>query len=240
MPAHRKAIQGTCLRRKFPNEDVWGFADRFGPPDLIVRSTPFTVPAVAQDAWHKPTVETGLTEPRWVRAIEIRPGTVKGRRVTHHAVARLIQDEPGSREPRVSATAGADSTEIGPGLFMGWAVGKQGELALPNSGKLMLPGSKILWDIHYSAAGEEITDYVELGIYFYPKGQEPKHRRVLALQRHRGRQPQHRHPSELDVGHSELPCDEAGRDASASSRTCTCAAERWRWKRSCPAARRWS
>ena len=44
-----------------------------------MKSTPFTVPAVAQDAWHKPTVETGLTEPRWVRAIEIRPGTVKGR-----------------------------------------------------------------------------------------------------------------------------------------------------------------
>ncbi len=166
--------------RKFPNEDVWGYADRFGPPDLIVRSTPFTVPAVAQDAWHKPTVDTGLTEPRWVRAIEIRPGTVKGRRVTHHAVARLIQDEPGSREPRVNSAPGPDSGDIGPGLFMEWAVGKQGEIALPNSGKLMLPGSKILWDIHYSAAGEEITDFVELGIYFYPKGQDPKYRQVLA------------------------------------------------------------
>jgi len=166
--------------RKFPNEDVWGFADRFGPPDLIVRSTPFTVPAVAQDAWHKPVVDTGLTEPRWVRAIEIRPGTVKGRRVTHHAVARLIQDEPGSREPRANSAPGPDSGDVGPGLFMEWAVGKQGELALPNSGKLMLPGSKILWDIHYSAVGEEITDFVELGIYFYPKGQEPKYRQVLA------------------------------------------------------------
>ena len=47
---------------------------------------------------------------------------------------------------------------------MEWAVGKQGRDRSPNSGKLMLPGSKILWDIHYSAAGEEITDYVELGI----------------------------------------------------------------------------
>ena len=115
-----------------------------------------------------------------MRAIEIRPGTVKGRKVTHHAVARLLQDEPGSREPRVNAAPGADSGDIGPGLFMEWAVGKQGEIALPNSGKLMLPGSQILWDIHYSAAGEEITDFVELGIYFYPKGQEPKYRQVLA------------------------------------------------------------
>ena len=29
--------------------------------------------------------------------------------------------------------------------------------------------------------GEAITDSVELGVYFYPKGQEPKHREVLAL-----------------------------------------------------------
>ena len=64
---------------------------------------------------------------------------------------------------------------------MEWAVGKQGEIMRPNSGKLMLPGSKIVWDIHYHAVGEDITDDVELGIYFYPKGQEPKFRQTLAL-----------------------------------------------------------
>ncbi len=64
---------------------------------------------------------------------------------------------------------------------MEWAVGKQGEMMRPNSGKLMLPGSKIVWDIHYSNGGEDINDVVELGIYFYPKGQEPKFRQVLHL-----------------------------------------------------------
>ena len=68
-----------------------------------------------------------------------------------------------------------------PGTFMEWAVGKQGEMMRPNSGKLMLPGSKIVWDIHYSNGGEDITDTVELGVYFYPKGQEPKFRQVLHL-----------------------------------------------------------
>ena len=28
--------------------------------------------------WYKPVVDTGLTEPRWVRAIEIRPSTLEG------------------------------------------------------------------------------------------------------------------------------------------------------------------
>ena len=62
---------------------------------------------------------------------------------------------------------------------MEWAVGKQGELMRPNAGKLLLPGSRIVWDIHYSSAREDVTDVVEMGIYFYPKGQDPKYRQHL-------------------------------------------------------------
>jgi len=159
---------------QWPDESVWNFAEQFGgPPDLIIKTPPYTMPARAQDAWFKPVVETGITEPRWVRAIEIRPSTVQGRRITHHALANLVQSEPGA--PAGGFVGG------GGGLFMEWAVGKQGEVMRPNSGKLMLPGSRISWDIHYSAAGEEITNVLELGIYFYPKGQEPKYRQTLSL-----------------------------------------------------------
>lgn len=166
---------------KWADENVWNFAPLFGgPPDLIIKSPSYTQKALAQDAWFKPVVPTGLTEPRWVRAIEIRPGTVKGRRITHHALARLQQSENGEPEVRQTA-APAPGDDPGPGLFMEWAVGKQGEIMRPDSGKLMLPGSKIVWDIHYSAAGEDITDHVELGIYLYPKGQEPKYRQALSL-----------------------------------------------------------
>jgi hypothetical protein len=158
--------------KQFADDAVWGFAERFGgPPDLIIKSPLYTTSKVALDAWYKPVVETGLTEPRWVRAIEIHPSTIKGRKVTHHALARLQQDDP-DIEP--SADGG------GAGLFMEWAVGKQGEIMRPDNGKLMLPGSKIIFEVHYHAVGEEITDSVELGIYFYPKGQEPKYRQVLA------------------------------------------------------------
>lgn len=166
--------------KQWPDESKWNLADMFGgPPDLIIKSPDWTVPAVAQDAWYKPVVPTGLTEPRWVRAIEIRPATVKGRKVTHHALARLQQEEPGD------AAAVADNAALASGagtagLFMEWAVGKQGEIMRPNSGKLMLPGSNIIFEMHYHAVGEQITDHVELGIYFYPKGQEPKYRQTLA------------------------------------------------------------
>ena len=150
----------------------WNFAAAFGQkePDLVIESHPFTMPAVAQDAWDKRITPSGITEPRWVRAIEVRPETLKGRKITHHAIAYLEQSEPG-----VVATPGL------PTPFMEWAVGKQGEMMRPGTGKLLLPGSKFHWDIHYSQAGEEITNKVEMGIYFYPKGEEPKYRTTLSL-----------------------------------------------------------
>jgi hypothetical protein len=160
---------------RWPTETRWEFADKFGAPDLVIKSPAWHMPAHAQDAWYKPIVDTGLTESRWVRAIEIRPATLKGRRITHHALARLKQDDGG--DPFKTSGDSADSA--GGGLFMEWAVGKQGEMLRPNTGKLMMPGSQIIFDIHYHAVGEDITDSVELGIYFYPKGEEPKYRTVL-------------------------------------------------------------
>jgi hypothetical protein len=147
----------------------WIYAAQFDQkePDLIIRSTPWTQKGGVNDTWWKPVVPTGITEPRWVRAIEVRPGTIKGRKITHHANSDLLQDEPG------------ELIQAGPGRFMEWAVGKEGEMMRPNSGKLLLPGSRIAWDIHYSASKEDITDFVEMGIYFYPKGQEPKYRQHL-------------------------------------------------------------
>ena len=164
--------------RKWPNEQLWAFAEQFGPPDLILKSPPYTMPPQAQDVWFKPVVPTGLTEARWVRAIEIRPSTVKGRRIMHHVLARLQQKESAEI---VRASGGDDGEDPGAGLFMEWAIGKQGELMRPNTGKLMLPGSSIQFEEHIHAVGEEITDTVELGIYFYPKNEVPKYRQVLGL-----------------------------------------------------------
>ena len=158
--------------KTWPEDQGWNFAAQFGQkePDMVIESYSFTMKAQQQDAWDKRVSETGITEPRWVRAIEIRPKTPKGRRITHHAIAYLEQEDPDA-PPSLGL----------PTPFMEWAVGKQGEMMRPDTGKLLLPGSKFHWDIHYSQAGEEITSNVELGIYFYPKGQDPKYRTTLQL-----------------------------------------------------------
>ena len=168
MPAPVQWLQGND----------WNYAKKFGgPPDIIVRSPKYNQKGGAMDAWYKPVVDAGVTEPRWVRAIEMRPGTIKGRKITHHALAFLMQDE---KEAVAQGLISADN-DSGAGLFMEWAVNKEGEIMRPNTGKLLMPGAKFRWDIHYSDGGEDIEDVVEMGIYLYPKGQEPKFRTMLSL-----------------------------------------------------------
>ena len=53
---------------------------------------------------------------------------------------------------------------------MEWAIGKSYDLFTPNTGKLLLPGSKISWDIHIHAVGEEIPTGVEIGLVALPEG----------------------------------------------------------------------
>jgi hypothetical protein len=159
--------------KQWNNADEWKAAKELGPPDIIVKSADWTMPARHQDVWWRTSTDIGLTEPRWARAVEIRPGSVAGRKITHHAVAYLAQEDPDGIQ------AGSVDDLRGRAMLMEWAIGKGYDLYHPDTGKLLLPGSKISWDIHYHAVGEDIRDNVELGIWLYPKGQEPKYRTFL-------------------------------------------------------------
>ena len=70
-----------------------------------------------------------------------------GRARSRAARSRTMRTPTCCRSSRAS-----NGQPAGPGRFMEWAVGKEGELMRPNSGKLLLPGSRIAWDIHYSAS----------------------------------------------------------------------------------------
>ncbi len=166
----------------WPNDNDWQLAAQFGKPDIIVKSAPYTVPAHGQDAWWKPlSDQLPVTEARWVRAVEMRPGTPAGRLVTHHALAQLLQDEPGvsnaADDDGIDQKAAAIRNDGG--LLMEWAIGKQFDVYPTDTGKLLLPGARIRWEVHVHSVGEAIRDDVELGIYLYPKGVVPKYRTRL-------------------------------------------------------------
>jgi hypothetical protein len=164
--------------REWPDYRGWQLAKQFGQPDLVLKSDAYTMPAKGQDVWFRPLTDIPIGEPRWVRAVEMRPGTPAGRRIMHHVLARLLQEEPGTPSVEDGASSGGGNDA---GLLMEWAVNKSYDIYRPNTGKLLLPGSRIWWEMHIHAVGEAIKDHAELGVYFYPKGQEPTHRTRLTL-----------------------------------------------------------
>ncbi len=163
---------------KFPDPNRWQLAEKLGTPDLIIKSKPYTLAARTQDKWYRPVVETGVTEPRWVRAIEVKPVRANDRKIVHHVLAYLLQPEDGV----TGLASSAHDHQSNAGLFMEWAVGKTGQIFPEDAGKLMLPGSQIRWEVHMHAIGEEYKDsQVEMAVYFYPKGFVPQHRTVLRM-----------------------------------------------------------
>jgi hypothetical protein len=159
--------------------------DGFGPPDLVVRSADYTMPAQHQDVWFRPMSDLPITEPHWVKMVEIRPTNLKARKIIHHSIAYLVLNN----DPEAVSTGTAngpsrrgntadDLVNRRPQL-MEWAIGKGYDLYRPGTGKLILPGEKIAWDQHIHAAGEDITGGSEIGIWYYKKGEEPKKRSYL-------------------------------------------------------------
>jgi hypothetical protein len=165
--------------------------DGYGPPDIVVKSPEYTMPAVHQDEWWRPIVDIpGLTEPRWVQMVEIRPENLAGRKIIHHSIAHLILNN----DPDAVSHGTASGARRGPATpdpddpqdtvnqrpqLMEWAIGKGYDRYMTGTGKLIIPGEKIQWDEHIHAVGEEVKSGSELGIWLYPKGQEPKHRSYL-------------------------------------------------------------
>jgi hypothetical protein len=145
---------------EWPHAGEWGLAELLGPPDLIVRSSPYTVAANGQDQWWFPDIEfDGLTEERWLRATEFKPAYPLGVKVVHHGHATF-----------------ARTGERGGVALARYGVGKRWDVMPDNTGVLIPAGpGRISWNLHYFPIGEEVqNDVVEVGLWFYPKGQEPE------------------------------------------------------------------
>jgi mono/diheme cytochrome c family protein len=143
--------------QKFAPEDAW----HIGKPDLVVpMSDEHTMYAKGPDWWIDYFAEVEIPEDRYIKAMEIRPGT---RRIVHHVVMYVIEPD-----------APASAPEGGISLHE-YAVGKYGDTFAPNTGRLLKKGSRLRFDMHYFAVGEELKDRTEMAFIFYPKGYVPKY-----------------------------------------------------------------
>jgi hypothetical protein len=155
---------------KFLGASEW----QIGTPDLIVSSPTVAVKGTSPDWWGPiGEVPTGLTEDRYVAAVEMKEvndldkrsdrQTIGGLYIFHHLIWSAIGD----------GTSTADAAQ-------GWPiheVGRNADFFDPEAGRLLKAGSKLVFpSAHLHAAGADTKTRVDIGFKFHPKGYQPKKR----------------------------------------------------------------
>lgn len=151
----------------FSDSNEW----RLGEPDLIVKLDERFVTAQAADAWVAglPT-PTGLSEDRYVRAVEMREvnnaessgdsdTVVGGLYIFHHmSWETAVEDDPDSK--------------------VNWPVhelGRNPDIFDPKAGRLLQAGAGIIpTTYHLHANGTDTRGHMEVGFYFHPEDYEPE------------------------------------------------------------------
>jgi hypothetical protein len=155
--------------KPFDDLDKW----HIGKPDLIVQiPEEWTIPPSGSDRWPDLYSEPGLTEDRYIKAVEFKPGSPAGYRVIHHAHQYLIPPGADNDLDPLNSTPGLDQGEQS---LNEYSAGKGGDIFPEDTGRLMKAGSKVHFNMHFHSIGEEVKDRGALGLVFYPKGVVPKH-----------------------------------------------------------------
>jgi hypothetical protein len=151
----------------FQSDDEWSI----GKPDLVVSAPKYVVKANMADWFGSFYVDSGLSEDRWIKAIEVKPGD---KRVVHHTIVYSQQDDeeelkmfvPEREQDGFNRTAGTRLIE--------YAIGNLGDVYDEGTARLVKAGAKIHFSAHYHAINEDVTEQTRVGIVFYPKGYKPK------------------------------------------------------------------
>ncbi len=140
---------------------------RIGNPDHLVQlPTPMPIKATGVMPYQDVIVETGLTEDKWVRALEIRPTAPE---VVHHVLVFLL---PPANRSNAASDREAGDDEAG-GFFAAYAPGNEPLIFPEGFGKRIPAGSRMKFQLHYTPNGTATKDQSRLGIVF--TSEQPKH-----------------------------------------------------------------
>jgi len=153
-----------------------------GTPDAVfTMPESFNVPADGTIEYQYFDVPTNFTEDKWITAVEVRPGN---RSVVHHVIVfyqepgqntrpRVIQMGPNMGKPQTQPAQPADPNAPKPApqrqlgmMLAGLAPGTEAWVMEPGTGLLMKAGSKLTFQMHYTANGVPGTDRTSVGIKF--------------------------------------------------------------------------
>ncbi|MBL8555257.1 MAG: redoxin domain-containing protein [Phenylobacterium sp.] len=135
-----------------------------GKPDVIVEIPEARIPASGVMDYQRPVVPSVLTEGRWMKATTFR---VTDRQVVHHILTGVVEGEQ---------KAGGTASESQWGASLGgYGPGRGSNIAPRGTGTWVPPSGGIAFQNHYTPYGKETVEKTQMGLYFFPKGQEPKY-----------------------------------------------------------------
>ena len=125
-----------------------------GKPDAVFEmKEPFQIPATGVVEYQYIRIPTGITEDKWLAAIEIKP---EARAQVHHVIAFTVPAGSPLNE------AGA----LGPGNIGGVTPNKPGVIFDPGVGRMLNGNSDIVLQMHYTTNGKATTDRTQVGLRF--------------------------------------------------------------------------
>jgi hypothetical protein len=168
--------EGNAAEKPEPPKFAGGW--RLGEPDLVVEMPAgFHIPAEGPDIYRNIPVPLGLTEDKWITAIDMHPSA---RSVVHHVLyfadgsGRVHERPQQGSEPGFSGMrAGGASIPLG-----GWAVGAQPHF-FPEGLAMEVPkGSDLVVQYHFHPTGKPEVEKSVIGFYFAKKAPERKLARI--------------------------------------------------------------
>jgi len=153
--------------KDLPPAPVWAPGWQLGEPDLVLETEPFRLAADGSDVFRNLIVPDPLERVRYVRALELRPGTP----AVHHAVVQVDRtascraldaddEEPGF--PGMSM----GSSDPPDGHFIGWTPGHVPQESAPGMAWTLHPHSDLVVQLHMTRTGKEEVVRPQLGLYF--------------------------------------------------------------------------
>ncbi len=155
---------------------------RRGTPDLILTvSDDFQLGPTGRDLMRNFVLPTGLTEDKYVEAVEVRPSNS---RIVHHAVLTIDTVGQGrklEKEQQANPPTPIHELDKGPGFTTSMIVGASGGIlsvwvpgqmprTLPEGTGIRLPkGSDVILQLHYHRDGRVEKDRTQVGLYFTKK-----------------------------------------------------------------------
>jgi tetratricopeptide (TPR) repeat protein len=159
-----------------PKPPVFSKDWQLGPPDLILRVTvPTEVPASGPDVFHNFILPVPITQTKYVRAMQIKPGAP---RVVHHAnviidrTASLRRQHPNDWQqgiPGMEFTFDAGDAFDPDSHFLFWKPDTPVLIEPPGMPWRIDPGNDLILNMHLKPTGKQETVQATVGLYFTDK-----------------------------------------------------------------------